>query len=298
MRTIHLIKTNLEKAFMSYYFIVSVILTFILFITCSLYYDYDANCDGSILNAFFNTERSQMLQNTQFCSYNVLQNSISGWMKMFVPMIVSFPFVSSQCTEHITGASRLSSIRISKHSYQTGTFLSAMLIGGFILAIGFAIFSICVAFMFPSISLYDLQLRNDYEWWIPQAHPLFKLFGYPFLIVLRFLEMFLYGAVSAVPACFMMCLLNNKYLIISMPFFLKYLLLQQISRLRIEAYSDYKHIDEKLVLFTEILNPDSFSQIFSGSKEIWKSIAFYTAIIVMLFISYSIVLNRKWDYGT
>lgn len=298
MRTIHLIQANLRKAIMSYSFLGCAMLAFTLFITSSLYYDYNTNCDVSILRAFFNIDRTNMLQDTQFCLYNVLLKSISGWMKMFIPMIASFPFVSFQCTEQISGFKRFSSIRISKHGYNTGTFLSAMLTGGLVMTVGFAVFSVFSTFMFPSISEFNISMKEDYEWWIPDAHPMFKTLGYPYLVVLRFFEIFLYGSVAAVPACFLMCIIKNKYLVTSIPFFFKYILLQHISRLQAEAYADYDNIDEQLLAYIKIIDPDSFSQVFSGNEGIWKNVLFYTIILLLSYIVYSIIMNRRLDYGT
>lgn len=297
MKTIHLVQVNLRKSIISWSFLACIMLAFTLFITCSLYYDYNANCDVSIIRAFLIKNRSDMLQDTQFCTYNVLLNSISGWMKMFIPMIVSFPFVLFQCTEQITGFKRFSGIRISKQKYYTGTFLSSMLTGGLVMIVGFTLFCICIAFMFPNINEYELTTKESYEWWIYDAHPLFESLGYSYLILLRFLEVFLYGSVSAIPACFMMCFLKNKYLVISIPFFLKYLLLQHISRLRAEAYADYEKINEQLLVFIKIVDPDSVSQVFSGDKEIWKNVLFYTIILLLSYIFYCIIMNRRQDYS-
>lgn len=297
MRTIRLIRVNLIKAMTNYGFLACVLLTTVLFITAPLYHDYTANVDVSIMQAFLEFDRKEMLTNTEFCSHNVLRNCVSGWLKMFIPMIASFPFVAIQCTERSTGSMRFSGIRMSKQAYQTGSFLSAMMIGGLVLVFGFLIFVIFVAFAFPGISEYDASLRDSYEFGFSEIYPLFDKFGYPYLFALKFLEMFLYGAFSAVPACFMMCLLKNKYLVISIPFFLKYLILQQLSRLREEAYKDYENIDEARISFLNMLDPDLVSRVFSGESEIWKNILLYSALILSAFIFYSIMINRRQDYA-
>lgn len=298
MRTIRLIQINIRKAASSYAFLTCILLTIVLFITSPLYYDYSANNDVSILHVFLNVDRKEMLFDTTFCSYNVLCECISGWLKMFIPMIASFPFVLLQCTERTTGAVIFSGIRLSKQSYHTGTFLSAMIIGGLILILGFSFFSIGVAFTFPNIRDYDIPLRESFELRLINTYPLFKKLGYPYLIILQYIEIFLYGAFSAVPACFMTCMLKNKYLIISIPFFLKYMLLQHISRLQAEAYENIDNIDIKRISFLNIINPDLISRAFSGEKELWKNILFYSALVIVAFISYSIIMNRRIDYAT
>ena len=298
LRTIRLVRVNLKKTLSSYGFFASTFLTIILLFTSSLYYDYSINRDFSIIQVFLKFNRTDMLNDTRLCSYNVLQECVSGWLKMFIPMIASFPFVSLQCTERAAGTVRFSGIRLPKQSYQTGTFLSAMISGGFVLISGFAVFSICSELMFPNITEYDTALREEYELYFSDTYTLFNMLGYPYLIMLRFFEMFLYGAVSAVPACFMTCLLKNKYLVISIPFFLKYMLLQNISRLQTAAYADLEHIDERFLSFLNIINPDAVSKLSSYGIDIWKNIMFYAILLIIAYVVYCVIMNRRWDYGT
>lgn len=298
MQTVRLIQVNLKKSVSSWGFYAGILLTVLLLFTSALYYDYDTNRDCSILQTFMQFSRTELLQDPRFCSYSVLRECVSGWLKMFIPMIAPFSFVTQQCAERASGAARFSGIRLSRWGYQTGTFLSAMVTGGLVLLTGFGVFTICIAFMFPDITAYDTALRESFEWWIPDAYPLFSKLGYPYLTALRFLEMLLYGAVSAVPACFMTCLLKNKYLVISIPFFLKYMLLQTISRLQETAYADWEHIDEHLLSVLSIVNPDAVSKASSYGTEIWKNILFYSILLVSAYIVYCTVMNRRREYGT
>lgn len=298
MRTIRLIRVNLKKAMTSYGFFACIILTSILLFTSPLYYDYEKNTYVSIIQSFFKFRHDEMLSDTNYCSYNVLQKCVSGWLKMFIPMIASFPFVSMQCTERATGVARFSGIRLSKQSYQTGTFISSMIIGGVILTIGFCLFWIFTSLVFPNISEYPPELKGLFEKRFLSTHPYYNTFGYTYLIILRFIEMFLYGAVSAVPACFMTCLVNNKYLVISIPFFLKYMLLQHLNRLQTEAFENINNIDKSRISFLNMIDPDLICRTFSGDDDIWKNILFYSFVIVFTFIIYSTILNRRQDYGT
>ena len=297
MQTIRLIFINLKKSIASYGFSACVLLSVVLFIASPLYHDYNLDSDISILQVYLSSNRSELLNDIQLCSYSILRQGVSAWLKMFIPMITSFSFVSLQCTERSTGSLRFSGIRLPKQKYQTGTFISAMIIGGLILVISFMIFSVCIALAFPDISEYDISVRELYANNLSDTYKLFNKFGYPYLITLRFIEMFFYGAFSAVPACFMMCLLKNKYLVISIPFFLKYMLLQHISHLRETAYEDIENINEKLISFLKIIDPDLISRAFSGESETWKNILFYSILILIAFIIYSIIMNRRWDYA-
>lgn len=163
MQTIRLIRVNLTKTVSSYGFFAAVLLTVILLFTSSLYYDYTTNRDCSILQVLMQFSRAELLQDAQFCSYNVLRECVSGWLKMFIPMIASFSFVAQQYAERTTGAVRFSGIRLSKWGYQTGTFLSAMMTGKLVLLTGFAVFTVCTMFIFPSITAYDASLRESFE---------------------------------------------------------------------------------------------------------------------------------------
>lgn len=253
--------------------------------------------DVSVLDAMCRIARAGMLANTQFCTHYVLRSCISGWVKMFLPMIAAFPFVSLHCTEHAAGSARFSCVRMSKHSYEAGTFLSAMLCGGLMMLTALILFACIAAVRFPSIAEYDTSLREMYERSFAEMYPFYSVLGYPYLYALRGAELFLYGAVSAVPACFLTCLMRNKYLVLSIPFFLKYMLLQYKYKLLSEAYADFSASNQKQVDFAGMIDPDRMSRMLTERAGALRGSIFYAVMLIAAFAVYQIVMRRRRDYG-
>lgn len=297
LQTLRLIRSNLRKMLSGYEFWLGAGLTVVLFLASPLYTDYGARRDVSVFDAMRRLTADEMRANTQFCLHHVLQACVSGWVKMFLPMIAAFPFVSFSCAERAAGSARFSCVRMPKRSYEAGTFLSAMLCGGLMLLTALTVFACIAALRFPPLSDYGAPLREIYERPFAEMYPFYSAAGVPLLYALRGAEMFLYGMVSAVPACFLTCLIRNKYLVLSFPFFLKYMLLQFRFQLLAEAYADLSAVREKQVQLADMIDPDRVSRLLTERQGALPNVLFSAALLTAAFVTFSLVLRRRWDYG-
>jgi hypothetical protein len=121
--------------------------------------------------------------------------------------------------------------------------------------------------------------------------------GYPYLVTLKFIEMFFYGAFSALPAFFLTAFMKNKYLIICIPFFAKYALTQTTQKLFMQAMTDFENIDTKLLNFARITDLNAIRSIFSYTTGAWENILFYAILIFLAFAIYIVSMNRRLDYA-
>ena len=287
MRTVRLIGINLKKTVTGCGFSACVLLTVILFITSPLTYDSNTDTSVSILQSFLRLSRGEMLRDPVYCTHSVLRSCVSGWVKMLIPMTTAFPFIPLYCRERETGALRFVSVRLSKQGHQTSTFFSAMLTGGLVMLCAFLLFALFTVTAFPDISEYETAHLMQ-----PETGG-----GICRTAVLRAAELFLYGAVSAVPACLMTCLLNNRYLVISIPFFLKYLLIQHIVQQQTAVYENYADIDESRLAFLTMIDPDAVSRLFSGGDDLRNHVLLYAGLLIAAFLIFSMILNRRCDCG-
>lgn len=297
MKILRIISTNLGKVLTSYGFYASVIITFALCFSVELYYDTSAQESYSVVQVFMNFSHEKMLTNTDFCSYNVFTKGMEGWFPMFIPIVAAFPIIPLICDERNSKFRRITTFRTTKFSYNTGSFLAAMISGGLAVLAGFLLFAVIVFAIFPDINNFDISLREFFEWWIPESYPFFTKFGYPYLIGLKFLEIFLFGSFSAIPAFILTSVMKNKYLIICTPFLVKYMITQTYSKLYMNVYKDIENPNEKLASFLDITNVDAIKNIFSYGEDKWKNLLFYTVLLIGSYIIYYMVMNRRLDYG-
>lgn len=297
MKILRIISTNLRNVLTSYGCYASVIITFVLCFSVELYYDTSAQESYSVVQVFMNFSHEKMLTNTDFCSYNVFTKGMEGWFPMFIPIVAAFPIIPLICDERNSKFRRITAFRTTKFSYNTGSYLAAMISGGLAVLAGFLLFAIIVFVIFPDINNFNISLRESFEWWIPETYPFFTKFGYPYLIGLKFLEIFLFGSFSAIPAFILTSVMKNKYLIICTPFFVKYMITQTYSKLYMSVYKDIENPNAKLASFLDITNLDAIKNIFSYGEDKWKNLLFYTVLLMGSYIIYYIIMNRRLDYG-
>ncbi|MDE6852452.1 MAG: hypothetical protein K2J67_08185, partial [Lachnospiraceae bacterium] len=108
---------------------------------------------------------------------------------------------------------------------------------------------------------------------------------------------FLYGAVCAAPAVMLTSLIQNKYLVLCIPFFLKYVANQTCTRIRSQVIENPEKLDMKFQKAGSIVNPDALADLSSFGED-RKLVLFYNAsIVVLLFIIYVFIQNRRLDSG-
>lgn len=297
MRGLRLINVSLREVLTSIGFYACVLLTALLCFTAKAYYDIDENKSYSVIGAYMELSREEMLTRYKLSSYEIISCIFGGWLPMFIPIIAAFPFMPLICDERESKFMRYSVFRSTRLSFRTGNFLTAMITGGFAVMTGFSIFAGAAFIMFPDIGEYAPELREPAEWQLSQTYPLFAKLGYPYLIALDFIEMFLYGAVSSLPALIVTAFIKNKYLVLCIPFFLKYITSQLHKGLLIEAYSDIENIDQWLLDILSVTEPDAIGKIFSYGENIWKSALIYAVLLIIGFALYCTAMNRRVDFG-
>lgn len=297
MKTLRYCKVNLRKVFTGPGFYLCVLFTLILCFTAEVYTDYTHNKVYSVLGLWLGFSKEEMLIHTQMSAYEMIRKATGGWLATFMPIVAAFPLLPLLCDESASKNLRYSVHRETKESFLTGRFLTTMVSGGLAVLCGFALFVGAVYLMFPGIGAYAPEVRESAEWWIAGTYPLFPKLGYPYLVALDAMEMFLYGAFYAVPALLVSAFLKNKYFVLCIPFFLKYLVNYVYAGTEIKAYESLEAIDERVLTVLKMTDPDALEGLFSYGETLWCNLLLYAVLLLLAFLLYRITMNRRVDFG-
>lgn len=296
MRLLKNISVNLKMVFTNYGFYLCAVFTVILCMCASIYYEGRTNENYSVIKSLTEFDRQFMLHDTSFCSYQVIERGSGSWLSMFVPIISAFAFVPIICDEAESKMIRNSVFHSSKLTFYASKYITACLSGGLAVMLGFAVFAVIINFTFPNIDQYSPELQEHLKESLFYSFPKLAKHGYGALICVKFLEIFIYGAVAAAPAVMLTSFIRNKYLVMCIPFFFKYAVTQTCFKLISEAWSDLENPNVKLSKFAYIIAPDSVVSLFSYNEK--NYILIYNLLLVTAaFIFYIIIQKRRLDCG-
>ncbi len=297
MRTLRYCWVNLRKVFTSPGFYLCILFTLILCFTAEAYTDYTENKVYSVFGLWLSFSEEEMLTHVDMSAYEMIRKATGGWLATFLPIVAAFPLLLILCDESTSKNLRYSVHRETKASFLVGRFLTAMVSGGLAALCGFALFTGAVYLMFPSIGAYAPEVRESAEWWIEGTYPLFPKLGYPYLVALDAMEMFLYGAFYAVPALLVSAFLKNKYFVLCIPFFLKYLVDYVYAGTEIKAYESFGTVDERVFTVLKLTDPDALESLFSYRETLWWILLLHVGLLLLAFLFYRITMNRRVDFG-
>lgn len=297
MKMLHLIQVNLKKVLTSGGFYACALLTVVLCFTAEIGTDPVRHEGLSVIQISRMLSREEMLSQVQYHYYNILRNGMGVWISIFIPIIAAFPFIPLVCDARESRSVRMTCIRLNKRTFNIGSFLSAMLAGGLAVLTGFLIFAGITAFLFPQAAEYSPEMRAAMEENYPAVFPLFSKLGYPYLYALRFLEVFLYGAASAVPAFLLTAVMKNKYLILSIPFFIIYMLRELQAKLLEQVWRDWENPDLRLRRILTVTGTNALDQLFTLEGNMFLTAFYAFCLLAGGCWLYLAVMDRRLDYG-
>ncbi|MCH5196990.1 MAG: hypothetical protein J1F28_09755 [Oscillospiraceae bacterium] len=274
---------ELRKNLTSAGFFICVLFTVVLLFCAEIYTDRLTMERYSAIRALLDLDRAELAKQTEFENIMVMSNARNGWITLFVPIITAFCFVLQVCAERAGNAVRYGICRSSKIKYNLSRCFSGIVSGGLALALGYAIFCGLVFFMFPNaseMSEFSAQAMENSR----------------FDFLKAMLGMWLYGAFWSIPAMFCTSVMRNKYLIICIPFFLKYAMTQTSYMLSNKAYADLENINYTLAKFVGITRPEALLYI-DGGYYSWGGLLFYIALAAAFIAGFGIIQCSRRDCG-
>lgn len=167
-----------------------------------------------------------------------------SWLFMFMPIISGLCFVNAICDDKSSRFLRCEIFRTGYYKFKAAKYLSSAISSGIATLLGFAAYAVFVTLYFPENEFVKINLA----------------------VILT--EMFIYGIMSAVPSLITSAFTNNKYLIVCIPFLMKYCLSQLALQISLEAYEDMWDPNLFLAKIGTIINPDSVNSVFSYSERL------------------------------
>ncbi|MCH5209097.1 MAG: hypothetical protein J1F04_09445 [Oscillospiraceae bacterium] len=273
---------SFRKIFTSTGFWLCVGATVILLFAMSVYTDFSTQNRYSVIRALTDLTAEERAQHYELCRTMVMREARSGWFTMFVPIITAFCFVPHICAERDSNAVRLQVFRSSRLKYNAAQFFSGTAAAGMAVLIGYALFCAAVYFLFPAPS--------EYSGWGAEI-----IAGYGSSLSELMLETALYGMFHSIPAMFCTAVMRNKYLIMCLPFFVKYALTQTVQMIFLNAVS-YESTDLRLLEFVSLVNPDGL--LFIADLPDFRVPALFFGITAAVFAAaYLIIEQNRRDCG-
>lgn len=288
MKLLNALRCDLNKAVVNIGFLGAAAVTTILCFTASVYNDSDIGKSYSVFEVLFALDKSIIASDRSLSSLIVFQYALSGYVSMFMPIIVAFPFMVSFCSERNSGLMRMTIPRSGKYPYYFSKFLASFISGGLAVLIGTAVFGIVCALIFPDISSYDIS-AEELQWILPDG-------VFP-AVVKVLLGGFLYGAISTLPAFFLSSFCKNPYIITCLPFMLVFVWNTAVSKIVSKGFETGNYeVYTRLSPFM----PDSIMNVLrysDGNGVIINTLIFNGAYLAILLAGHIAIMNKRTDKG-
>lgn len=267
------LKCDLARCIANRGFACAVIVTAVLCFSAQIYYDSSNGKAYSVFEALFSFDRAFMSKNSDFSPASVIETALSGYSAMALPVTAAFPFVFSFITERNSGNMRLSISRTSRRKHYFSKFISALLCGGICTMLGVILFGLFAFILFPSTQF-------------PEILSLVK----------KLLSAFVYGAASVLPAFFLCSFCKNPYIILCVPFMLKFISETLISRIQINAAAagDFDIYERTFPFY-----PNSVTLLFhiEANKTFFIIIAVNLTFAAAVFAGFALIMEKRADRG-
>ena len=297
---LRLISSNFKKSLTDITFYMCIVLVFGLCFTATVISDPITEDPLTVLDLIIRNDSQLVLDNVQLNAFEIFKAGGTGnWLVMFLPIIVSFSFAKRFCDSRESRFIRLETIRLSRLGYNLGTLISAVLLSGLAVVIGYLLYGIYTAAVFPDLSYYPdmAELYSFSDQLLPPFDLLYGLIGMPAAYIAGLLGMFLYASLAVLPAVLAASVMRNQYLIICLPFFASYLMTIICQRLWGIIIADVNASMPYLSTIATAIHPAALLNIFVY-KDTALPTVIYNAVLaagaVTLFI---IAMNRRLDKG-
>ena len=290
MKFINALRQDLNKTLINLGFVAAALMTCVLGFTASAYTDQMNDKSYSIFEAYFTFDSKFISENSEFASVLLFRNGLSGYVAMFIPIIVAFPFMVSFCAERNNGLMRFTISRTGKLRYYLSKFFASFISGGLAVLIGMVLFGLIVWILFPSYKSYDLD---------PEMTEMLLPDGMLSTVSRHLLSAFLYGAFSTLPAFFISSFCKHPYIITCLPFMLTYVWTTGINKITAKAM---ENMDFEIFDKVDPFRPDSVKRLaylhFDNIQPLMRNTLIFNLVyLFVLLAGFIIIMNLRTDKG-
>ena len=188
---------------------------------------------------------SLILQNGQTGNVGAIEKSalflwksgVGDWLVVFLPLLLTFGYIAQITGERQSGQVQFALMRSGNLRYCLAKVISGALFGGIVFVIGYALFGIILAAVFPSFSSFPYEIQSIY----PELFVGNSLFLF---VIKQFAGVFLYGVFGSVFGIGVSVLSRDKYMLLCIPFLLNYIYRQILQKLLVDNMENGDGITE------------------------------------------------------
>ncbi len=280
MNVLRAVKTDLIKTLLSPYFPICIGIILALMLASNAYYDQLSSKSYTVIESIFRLSFEEK-EALGMYDLTVLGKYGGEWFSSFMPIAVTFAFIPVFSDERKSGNIRFSICRESRFSFCLSKLSSAFISAGLAAALAFLLYAAIVFMLFPASQ--DVELAAVY---MP--------YGVTVKLALTAAKLFLFGGISSMPVLALFSFIKNKYIVMCLPFMLRYITAQAYSSFSIELLSSGNEVPALLcaaadreLLLTDFWNTDKLPFI----------VIFYLLYIGVCAAVFSAVTIRRTDCG-
>lgn len=273
------IAVSFKKTVTSWNFWLCVGASIVMLFISQIYEDYDTKNRYSVINALLSFSTDEMKQHMELCNRMVINAARGSWFSLFAPLIAAFCFIPGMCAEREENALRFQVFRSSKTKWQLSTYLTGIISGGTAVTLGYVIFLSITMLLFPDVSEMEPLAAEIVQGRVPEIYQLI-------------LEMWLFTIFWSIPSMFLTSVLRNKYLIMCIPFFLKYALTQLSNKLLTAPWTE--GYDQNLIIIQKYIDPDGLLII--TSTKYYDLFIMYGILFAASLAAYIIIQRKRGDF--
>lgn len=275
-----MVKNELTKIYTNVVVYIAIIATAIIFMSGTLYRSLEDGKEYNLFNiAGQNLKDGSEGEIVPDFSQGVIEGPAS-YMNLFSVIIVSIPFTMLVSAERKNSNTRFEIMRVGKIRYALGKFAAVIISGGSVMLLGYGIYCIACYFILShnagEIYPFRYTINNRVSIYI------FEKTGIAGMYILKMLFMFCYGMASTIMAYLLSAFMKNRYLILCLPFVINYLYV---------TYTD-TIVDTYIPQFQDIQAAYRYE-----NRDVIKLSAVFVFSLIMAFVVYIVLMDRKCDCG-
>lgn len=228
----------------------------------------------SVIEAIMQFSMQERESNMSFNSFSAFTAGMGSWLLLFAPVITALPFVVLFRDEASTGYRRFRIVSVKdKKCFCIMKYVVCFFSGALTMLVGTLLFAVVTAIFFPSLKSFgseymEMVLASYHVSNVPEASARYLICC------------FFYGGFWSLMSFALLGKIQNKYLIVGVPFMMKYM---------------WREIYFKLG--DKGVGPDSLMHIIYGEEPVVWVLFTYISLSMISFILFYVSTVRKEDIG-
>lgn len=276
---IRMIRGEVKRIAEEKIFLACVAMVFVLCLLAEVYRDPFTGRGYSAIASLIELDQDLLQGEISFYAGEVAKKGVTGWLAFFAPILAAFPAVALHCDEEQFRMTRFKVVRSSKLKSQLVYCISSFVSGALVMLVGYLLFLLFASSFFRMPSSLSEEELEFYALFTNTPKDSCAGIGFAFGFLRNIARISLWGGLQVMPALALTGISKNKYVVLCIPFFLKYAV-QQICMKK-----QYIHPDA-------LLFPYEY-----GENEIRVMVFWFLGVSIACIMAYCTLWRRRIDCG-